>query len=176
MKVLVAQLCPTLRDAMDRSLPGPSVPGLLQARILEWVDISFSSVSSWPRDRTEVSYIAGEFFIIWATREIHGYCILDFKSRYWVRIVMCPFIYVDPNNNHDMYSFWYFVVIEWSAEIMLLHDTLPSQGNSVLNGNVFACNVGELDSIPGSGTSTGDGNGDPFQYPCQENPMDRGAL
>ena len=62
------------------------------------------------------------------------------------------------------------------VEIMLLHDTLPSQGNSVLNGNVFACNVGELDSIPGSGTSTGDGNGDPFQYPCQENPMDRGAL
>ena len=46
VKVLVAQLCPTLRDAMDRSLPGPSVPGLLQARILEWVDISFSSVSS----------------------------------------------------------------------------------------------------------------------------------
>lgn len=39
---------------------------------------------------------------------------------------------------------------------MLLHDTLPSQGNSVLNGNVFACNVGELDSIAGLGRPPGE--------------------
>lgn len=46
---------------------------------------------------------------------------------------MYPFIYVDPNNNHNMYNFPYFVVIEWSIEIVLLLDTLPSQGNSILN-------------------------------------------
>ena len=40
--VLVTQLCPTLCDPMDCSLPGSSVPGILQARILEWVAISFS--------------------------------------------------------------------------------------------------------------------------------------
>ena len=40
----VAQSCPTLRDPMDCSLPGSSVPGILQARVLEWVAISFSSV------------------------------------------------------------------------------------------------------------------------------------
>ena len=39
----VAQLCPTLSDPMDCSLPGSSVPGILQARTLEWVAISFSS-------------------------------------------------------------------------------------------------------------------------------------
>ena len=40
-EVLVAQLCPTLCNPMDCSLPGSSVHGILQARILEWVAISF---------------------------------------------------------------------------------------------------------------------------------------
>ena len=40
----VAQLCPTLRDPMDRSLPGSSVHGILQARVLEWVAIAFSEL------------------------------------------------------------------------------------------------------------------------------------
>ena len=56
---------------MDCSLPGSSVHGILQARILEWVAISFSRGSSWPRDRTPVSCIAGRFFTIWARREAH---------------------------------------------------------------------------------------------------------
>ena len=38
-----------------------------------------------------------------------------------------------------------------------------------------ACNVGDLGSIPGLGRSPGEGNGNPFQYSCLENPMDRGA-
>ena len=41
----VAQLCPTLCDPMDCSLPGSSVPGIFQARMLEWVAISFSNIS-----------------------------------------------------------------------------------------------------------------------------------
>ena len=45
----VAQLCPTLCDPMDYSPPGSSIHGILQARILEWVAISFSRGSSWPR-------------------------------------------------------------------------------------------------------------------------------
>ena len=43
--------------------------GILQARILEWVAISFSKGSSQPRNRTQVSCIAGRFFTDWATRE-----------------------------------------------------------------------------------------------------------
>ena len=38
-----------------------------------------------------------------------------------------------------------------------------------------ACNAGDPDLIPGSGRSPGEGNGNPLQYPCLENPMDRGA-
>ena len=47
MKVLVAQSCPTLCNSMDCSLPGSSVHGILQARIPEWVAISFSNAWKW---------------------------------------------------------------------------------------------------------------------------------
>jgi len=66
---LVTQSCLTLCDPMNCSLPGPSVHGILQARILEWVAISFSRGSSWFRDWTWVSCIAGRLLTTWATRE-----------------------------------------------------------------------------------------------------------
>ena len=56
---------------MDCSPPGSSVHGILQARILEWVAISFSRGSSQHRDQTWVSCIAGRFFTIWATWVAH---------------------------------------------------------------------------------------------------------
>ena len=59
----VAQLCPTLSDPMGCSQPGSSVHGILQARILEWVAIPFSRVSSQLKDQTQVSCIAGGFFL-----------------------------------------------------------------------------------------------------------------
>ena len=66
----VAQSCPTLCKPMDCSLPGSSVHGILQARILKWVAISFSRGSSQLRDQTQVSCIVGRHFTIWATREV----------------------------------------------------------------------------------------------------------
>ena len=42
-------------------------------------------------------------------------------------------------------------------------------------GKASACNVGDLGSIPGLGRSPGEGNGNPLQYSCLENPTDRGA-
>ena len=64
VKVLVTQLCPTLRDPMHCSLPGSSVLGILQARILEWVAMPSTRGSSQPRDRTQVSHITGRFSTI----------------------------------------------------------------------------------------------------------------
>ena len=61
-KVFVAQSCLTLSDPTNYSPPGSSVHGIFQARILEWVAISFSRGSSWPRDRAQVSCIVGRFF------------------------------------------------------------------------------------------------------------------
>ena len=60
----VTQLCLTLCDPMDYSLPGPSVHGILQARILAWVAISFSRRCARLKDRTHVSCIEGRFFTI----------------------------------------------------------------------------------------------------------------
>ena len=56
-------------DPMDCSLPGSSVHGFLQARILKWVAMASSRGSSWPRDQTQVSCIAGRFLTGWATRK-----------------------------------------------------------------------------------------------------------
>ena len=76
----VAQSCPTLWDPMNYSLPGSSIHGIFQARVLEWVVISFSRGSSRPRDRTQVSHIVGRCFTIWATREAQN-TRLPCKSR-----------------------------------------------------------------------------------------------
>ena len=61
-RVLLLQSCPILCYPMDCSLPGTSVLGILQARILEWTAMPSSRGPSRPRDRTCVSYNAGEFF------------------------------------------------------------------------------------------------------------------
>ena len=68
VKVKVTQSCLTLCDPMDNT-----VPAILQARILEWVAFPVSRGSSQPRDRTQVSHIAGRFFTSWATREAQEY-------------------------------------------------------------------------------------------------------
>ena len=66
-KVRVMQSCPTLCDPVSCRLPDSSVHGISQARILEWVIISFSRGSSQSRDGIHVSCTAGRFFAVWAT-------------------------------------------------------------------------------------------------------------
>ena len=60
----VTPSCPILCGPVDCSRPGSSVPGILQARLLEWVAISLSKGSSRPRDWTQVSCIAGRCFTL----------------------------------------------------------------------------------------------------------------
>ena len=66
---LVTQSCPSLCDPWTIVHQAPLSMGILQARILEWVAMLSSRGSSQPRDRTQVSHIAGRFFTIWATSE-----------------------------------------------------------------------------------------------------------
>ena len=68
VKVKVAVMSNSL-NPMDCSPPGSSVPGILQARILQWVAIPFSRESSQSRVQTQISLIAGGFFTTWAIRE-----------------------------------------------------------------------------------------------------------
>ena len=118
VKVLVTQLCLTLCHPMDYSLPGFSVHGILQARILEWVVISFSRGSSCSRDWTWVFCIAGRFFTIWATREEE--VSFNFKAEVTIhsdsdtqenKICYCFHfftIYLPPSvgNNAMIFVFW----------------------------------------------------------------------
>ena len=60
------------------------------------------------------------------------------------------------------------------VSFLLLSLSLPDFPSG-LEGKASACNEGDRGSIPGSGRSPGEGNGNPFQYSCLENPMDRGA-
>ena len=92
----VTQSCLTLCGLVDCSLPGSSKHEILQARILEWVAISFSRGSSQPRDQTKVSCIAGRCFTLWAIREL-------LKGMEWSRILaLCNKARVQPLTQNGM--------------------------------------------------------------------------
>ena len=65
------------------SLPGSSVHGILQARRLEWVAISFSRGSSWCRDWIPISCIADKFFTVWAHRKAQKKVLVTLSSIRW---------------------------------------------------------------------------------------------
>ena len=79
MYVLVAQSCPTLYDPMDFSLPGSSVHGILQARILEWV--AFPSPGDLPDPGIKLGSPAGRVFMVRVTREAPGGHLLIMKWK-----------------------------------------------------------------------------------------------
>ena len=117
---LVAKSCLTFCDFMDYSLPGSSLPGISQAKILEWVAISFSRGSSWRRDWTWVSCITGRFFTIWATSESESHSVVP-----------------DSLQPHGLYSPWNSP--DQNTEVgslSLLQGIFPTQG---LNPGVPYC-------------------------------------
>ena len=73
--VLLLNCVQLFGDPMDYGLPGSSIHGISQARILEWVAISFSRRSSWPRGLTHVSCIGRWILYPWATQEAHVSCL-----------------------------------------------------------------------------------------------------
>ena len=139
---------------MDYSPPDSSVHGILQARILEWVAIHFSRGSSQLRDRTWVSSNAGRFF----TTEPPGNPPLDKRHT--------PII-------SKKEPFLSEVTCEFVVGFLVLFFNTDFPGGS--DGKVSAYSVGDLGLTPGLGRSSGEGNGNPLQYSCLENPMDRGV-
>ena len=121
VNVSVTNSCPTLYNPMD-CLPGSSVNGILQARILEWVAIPFSRGSSQSRDQTWVTCITGRFFTIWATREtartLEWVAILFFrgssKPRDWTQV----------SSNADR-----FFILWANREALYLHSYPPKESN-----------------------------------------------
>ena len=111
----VTQSCLTLCDPMGYNLPGSSVHGIFQAIVLEWIAISFSRGSSWPRDRTRVSR-----FTVWAT--IVHKCTLACKStrihtHTHTHTPLLPSCYLKLRRAQYRHQFW----VKWSWHCRLLH-------------------------------------------------------
>ena len=175
----VAQPCPTLCNPVDCCLPGFSIHGIFQARVLEWVAISFSRGSSRPRDRTWVSHIVGRRFTVWASREVHYvqrkylnldcYCLVS-KSCWlscnpmncvatpWTVAFQAPLSTGFPRQ-------------EWQNVLPKFQRIFLTQGRN-------PCHLHwQLDSLPLShlGSPKCCWNGNSLQYSCLENPVDKGA-
>ena len=106
---------------MDCSLLGSSVHGILQARILEWVAISFSRGSSWARDRTWVFCIGGRCFNLWATREAPSMwdecnCVVV-----WALFGIAFLYAVDCNNSLWTFHFISLALTDFPSQVKLFN-------------------------------------------------------
>ena len=118
MKVKVKS-CPTLYNPMDCSLPGFSIHGIFQARILEWVAISFSRTSSWPRDCIQVSRTVGSQSLY---RLSHQGSLKESESRSAVS---------DSLWLHGLYSPWSSLGQNAGVgSLSLLQGIFPTQGSN----------------------------------------------
>ena len=177
----------------------PHAHGILQARILEWVAVSFSRGSSQHRDWTLVSHTAGRLITVWARAlgryfQVHVVIFMYFCESHLCTCpecrgdhsLPCPpkascmlncgvtehhiYLYTFPCHFHcpQIMSlfFWGIIDIQYSVN-------LDFSGGSVVKN--LPANAGDTDSIPGLGISSGEGNGNPVQKYCLEDPMDRGS-
>ena len=145
------QSCPTLCDSIDGSPPGSAVPGILQARTLEWVAIAF--------------------FIVWKWK-----VKVKSPSRVWLLATSWTAAYqAPPSMGFSRQEYWSGLPLP-SPKICWRRDKLPTSvflgflcGSA---GRESACNAGDLGLIPGLGRSPGEGKDFLLQYSGLENSMD----
>ena len=114
---------------MDCSLLSPSVHGIFQAILSEWVTISFSRGSSWPKDRTQVSCIVGRCFTVWASILFSVVAVPTHVLTN--RVQEFPFLYILANIYHlcsfswrpswwvwDDISLWCWFTFPWWLAIL----------------------------------------------------------
>ena len=153
--------CVQLFNSMDCSPPGSSVHGILQARILEWIAISFSRGSSQPRNGTLIPALVGRFFIT----KSPGKPKTHSNSAYLMKLL-------SGSNEPSRMAGTYYQLTDDCLHIIiaLTHIKMPIfifhlhyykewcfPCSSV--GKESACNTGDLGSISGSGRSPGERNG-----------------
>ena len=111
---LVALSCLIPWDPLNYSPSESSVHGIFQARILKWATISFSRVSSQPRDQTHVSCvscIAGQFFTCWAIRKAQKYNRYHRQFSNIYQNFKCTYLWSNNSVSQNM-SYRYFVHIK----------------------------------------------------------------
>ena len=146
-----------------------SVLWIFQARILEWVAISSSRGSSWPKDLICAScvYCIGKQILYhWATWQVHSlYSIILYDSS------ICRFWYAWRLLEPVSSRYWMIAVLISNAFFFLISECDFLIAQSVTNLPA----IQEICSVLQSGRSSGEGNGNPLQYSCLENSMDRRA-
>ena len=180
---------------MDCSPPGPSVCGILQARILEWVAMPSFRESSWTRGQTCISYVScigRRFFIIGATWEALSLCMcvcvcVCAQSC----LTLCDLVDRSPPGSTVHGTFQARILSGLSfptplfmciciqiSQVYLYMDTEIYIDMGFPRGKEYTCNAGaagDTGLIPRLGRSPGGGHGSSLQYSCLENPMDRGV-
>ena len=140
------QSCPTLCYPRDSSPPGSSIPGILQARTLEWVAISFSNASKLK---------------------------VKVKSLSRVRILATPWTAAQapPSMGFSRQEYWSGVPLPSPSHSLVQGKNLVESTFGGSDGKESACNAEDLGSIPQSGRYLGEGRGYPLQYSCLESSM-----
>ena len=147
-------------DPIDGSPPGSPVPGILQARTLEWVAISFSNVWKWSRSVMSDSLRPHG---LQPTRLLHPWDFPGKSTGVGCHCLLRSSLLGYLNQQYLWATLWGFLrSSQW---------LFP--GGS--DGKESACNARDPGSIPGSQRSLGEGNGNPLQFSCLENSTDTGA-
>ena len=154
----VAQSCPTLCNPMDCSLPGSSAHGIFQARVLEWVAIAFSTCIY---DVCLISVQLLSEILFWKK----NFCFINLKAIA-LRNPKVRFVPIS-------YAFLFFFYSSFLQKLCLLLSLFGFPGGTVVKNS--PANAGEVGLIPGLGRSPGEVHGNPLQYSCLQNSMDRGA-
>ena len=164
---------------MDCSLPGSSVRGILQTRILEWVAISFSRGSSQPRDWTWVSCIGRRILYCWTTGEARVLLLASSTNRSEILLNIHQFIGHLPQ---QIIHFQLSTFLLLRIRVVWVHLYLSEYYRDQVRASLVAQTEKSLPSMLetwvrflGLGRSPGEGNGNPLWYSCLENSMDGGA-
>ena len=142
-----------------------------------WVEHPFTLCPIWPARSTSPHVWLGrtpdlgnEKYVVWAGLSLLPYCpailLLEFQSTG----NESPIVLLFGGRGHLLLT---RCINARRKEKYIILNTIRSLGGS--DGKAFACSAEDPGSIPGSGRSTGEGNGTPLQYSCLEYPMDRGA-
>ena len=139
----VTQSCPTLCDPVEPTRL--SIHGILQARILEWVAISFSRGSSWPRDQTWVSRIGGRCFNLWAIREAGGLSTYNYLEIPIIYGFDSFFLFQIENYNrgwknkgfnkinYSWFSIYFWIPKLWREYRLICRTTIQALQNRIIN-------------------------------------------
>ena len=154
------QSCPTLCDPIDGSPPGSPVPGILQARILEWVAISFSNAWKWKvkvKSLNRVRLLATPWTVAYQAPPSMGLS----RQEYWSGVPLpSPHILFTGVCCHPLLQ-GIFPTQGWNLGFLHCRQLLyPLSHHYELNRIMY---------------ESGEGNSNPLQYSCLENPMDGGA-